>query len=356
MIETLQMLIGKLPPVLGGVGLVAGAVIALVIINRVLQRNSQDATGSKFRNQLIMLGASFIGVLMVILALPVSSDTQSQLLTLVGIITSATIALSSTTLLGNAMAGIMLKSVRNFRSGDFIQVQDHFGRVSERGLFHTEIQTLDRDLITLPNLFLTTHPVRVIRKSGTIISATVSLGFEVPRGRIEKLLLRAAGEVGLQEPFVQVLDLGNFSVTYRVAGLLTETKQLVAYKSRLKGAMLDALHTGGVEIVSPAFVNTKALDRDRQIIPNPTQPVFSPGADAAPVEVVFDKAEDAASLSSLRQQRDQLKEEIKVSRQAAKDADDGQEQELIRQRIERLESLLQHVDTLINEQAAKETE
>lgn len=74
------------------------------------------------------------------------------------------------------------------------------------------------------------------------------------------------------------------------------------------------------------------------------------------MEVVFDKAEDAASLSSLRQQRDQLKEEIKVSRQAAKDADDGQEQELIRQRIEQLESLLQHVDTLINEQAAKETE
>ena len=153
MIETLQMLIGKLPPVLGGVGLVAGAVIALVIINRVLQRNSQDATGSKFRDQLIMLGASFIGVLLVILVLPVSSDTQNQLLTLLGIITSATIALSSTTLLGNAMAGIMLKSVRNFRSGDFIQVQDHFGRVSERGLFHTEIQTLDRDLITLPNLF-----------------------------------------------------------------------------------------------------------------------------------------------------------------------------------------------------------
>ena len=51
-----------------------------------------------------------------------------------------------------------------------------------------------------------------------------------------------------------------------------------------------------------------------------------------------------------------MKEEIKVSRQAAKDADDGQEQELIRQRIEQLESLLQHVDTLINEQAAKETE
>ena len=63
-----------------------------------------------------------------------------------------------------------LRAVRNFRMGDFIRVAEHFGRVSERGLFHTEIQTENRDLTTLPNLFLVTHPVTTIRTSGTIVS------------------------------------------------------------------------------------------------------------------------------------------------------------------------------------------
>jgi len=37
-------------------------------------------------------------------------------------------------------------------------VGDYFGRVTERGLFHVEIQTEDRDLATLPNMFLVSQP------------------------------------------------------------------------------------------------------------------------------------------------------------------------------------------------------
>lgn len=92
---------------------------------------------------------------------------------------------------------------------------EHFGRVSKRGLFHTEIQTEDRDLITLPNLYLVSHPVTTVRNSGTIISSTVSLGYDVPRGRIEASLLRAAQNAGLQDPFVRIFELGDFSVSYR---------------------------------------------------------------------------------------------------------------------------------------------
>ena len=52
----------------------------------------------------------------------------------------------------------MLRTVRNFRAGDFIRVNDQFGRVTDRGLFHVEIQTADSDLITLPNLYLAAEP------------------------------------------------------------------------------------------------------------------------------------------------------------------------------------------------------
>ena len=63
------------------------------------------------------------------------------MLGLLGLVLTGIIGLSSTSFVSNAMAGLMLRSVGSFRSGDFIEVQGNFGRVSARGLFHTEIQT-----------------------------------------------------------------------------------------------------------------------------------------------------------------------------------------------------------------------
>ena len=45
---------------------------------------------------------------------------------------------------------------------------------SPPNLLHTEIQNEDRQLVTLPNLFLVTHPVTTVRPSGTIVAARVS--------------------------------------------------------------------------------------------------------------------------------------------------------------------------------------
>jgi small-conductance mechanosensitive channel len=138
---------------------VAAVAITLFVVHRLLERTRGPAEFSSFRNQLIMLGLTLVGGLLVILVLPIGEATRGQLLSLIGILFSAAIALSSTTLLGNALAGLMLRVMRNFRMGDFIQVGEHFGRVSDRGLFHTEIQTQYRELTTLPNLYVVTHPV-----------------------------------------------------------------------------------------------------------------------------------------------------------------------------------------------------
>jgi len=221
-----------------------GVILILVVASRVLTWQSRRASNVRFRNQLIMAGLSFIGLVVLIIVLPVDASVRGQMLTLVGIIISVTISLSSSTFLGNALAGVMLKSVRHFRSGDFVKVGEHFGRVSERGLFHTEIQTPSRDLTTLPNLYLATTPVTVVRSSGTIVDATVSLGFDIPHGKVEALLMNAAKQTELEDPFVQVLELGDFSVTYRVAGLLEDTKRLLTFRSRLRVACSIACTKG----------------------------------------------------------------------------------------------------------------
>jgi len=294
--------------------------ILLFVVYRIFER-STAADGHQARNQLILFALSGAGLLLVILVMPIGDSTRGQILGLIGIVLSAGIALSSTTFLGNAMAGVMLRAVKNFRMGDFIRTGDHFGRVSERGIFHTEIQTEDRELTTLPNLYLVTHPVTTIRSSGTIVSATVSLGYDVQRAKIAELLLEAATNAGLNEAFVQVLELGDFSVTYRVAGLLEEVKQIITAHSRLRGCVMDALHEGKVEIVSPTFMNTRALGDSKKFIPRKQRGDPSlEELESALEAVVFDKAEEAESIEALKQQRKDLSEQIAALEKKIEDA------------------------------------
>jgi len=245
-----------------------------------------------------VLFAALVGSVLValILALPISDGLQGSLLSFLGLLITGAIALSSTTFVGNAMAGLMLRSVRNFRPGDFVRVGEHFGRVSEVGLLHTEIQTEDRDLTTLANLYLVQNPVTVVSASGTIISSTVSLGYDVDEADVEAALLDAANRSELADPFVQVRELGDFSITYRVCGFLADVKYLISNRTKLNRNVLAALHERDVEIVSPSFVNYRRL-RDEAFIPNsvPRSERNSSSSEVRPEDLMFDKAEQAES-------------------------------------------------------------
>ncbi|NCF73878.1 MAG: mechanosensitive ion channel [Gammaproteobacteria bacterium] len=286
----------SLVPTLG----TAAAVVALLTaINWFLQRRWKENADLQFRFQLIMLALTFAGILTIILALPVNDATRGQLLSLIGILLSAAIALSSTTFIGNIMAGIMLKAVRSARPGDFITVADLTGRITEMGLLHTEVQTEFRDLVTVPNMYMVTQPMQVVRASGTIITAEVSLGYDVSHVRASKILCEAAAAAGLNDAFVHVRQLGDFSVTYRVAGLLEDVKSLISARSGLREAMLDALHANAIEIVSPNFMNTRAVADDKHYIPEPTRERTRAQRTQAE-DVIFDKAEEAASVEGIR--------------------------------------------------------
>lgn len=271
---------------------------------------------------LVMLALTAGAIVGLVLALPVSDTLRGQLLALLGLVLTGVIALSSTTFVANAMAGLMLRAVGNFRPGDWVQVGNQFGRITERGLFHTELQTEDRDLATLPNLYLVTQPVSVVRASGTIVSTTLSLGYDLDHARIEALLVAAGRASGLDDPFVQILELGSFSVSYRIAGFLPDVKHLLSVRSRLRAQVLDTLHGAGVEIVSPTFMNQRPLAADARFVPPPrTERAVAPEG-VAPEEIIFDKANLKASLQALRGEGQRLREEIEALESAARGSDE----------------------------------
>lgn len=274
--------------------------------------------------QITMLVASVVGAVVIALALPVSDSSRNQVISLIGLLLSGVIAFSSTTIVSNLMAGVMLRFTKSFRTGDFIRVAEHAGRVAERGLFDTEIQTEQRELVSLANTYLITHPVTVVRSSGTIISANMSLGYDVHHSRIRKLLLAAARNSGLEEPFVQVIELADFAISYRVSGLLTNVKSMLTARSNLNKEILDSLHGDGVEIVSPGFINQRRLGEGRVFVP--ASVIEVPASEqSSPEDLVFDKAEQAERREKAILD---LKEELRGLEEQAKEVEGEERQRL----------------------------
>ncbi len=304
----------------------------LMFLNQHFRKRWKDNPDLQFRFQLIMLVLTMAGVLAVIIALPVNDVLRGQLLSLIGILLSAAIALSSTTFIGNILAGIMLKAIKSVRPGDFITVGDLTGRVTEMDLLHTQVQTEFRDLVTVPNLFMVTQPLHVVRKSGTIVGCKLSLGYDVHHERVTEILLAAASGVGLKDAFVQVTDLGDFSISYRIAGLLEDVQSLISARSDLRKAVLDALHGAGIEIVSPNFMNTQTLAEGQRFMPEQASSRGNRGKNRAPgtraEEVAFDVAKEAASIEELRSALESVEKDL----DALKDAE-GNDNEAARERL-----------------------
>ncbi len=336
--ETLKQLYSSLSHLLPSVLAITFVVMAIWLANRLLLHRKKGLTrDARFPRVIAMLLLIALGIAIIILTLPVSDKMRTQLSQLFGLLLTAVIALSSTTFVANAMAGLMLRAVRNFRPGDFIHIGTQFGRVTDRGFFHTEIQTEERNLTTLPNLFVISQPITVVRASGTIISATVSLGYDNPHSVIETLLIEAALDAELTDPFVQITDLGDFSVTYRIAGFLSDAKQILTARSNLRAMMLDTLHDGGIEIVSPTFMNQRRFESDARSVPPEAYSRFdriAAAQDNIPEELIFDKAERAEKLQQIEEIHVELIEEVALLECEVKDAGDDKINQLQR-RLER---------------------
>lgn len=325
-------------------------VTAVLWVAHMLLIVRQGELGSEklFPRLLTMMGMTLVGMVMIVLALPVESDTRNQIIGLIGLVISAVFAFSSGNIFANLMAGILLRVTSPFRVGDFIQVGEHFGRVAERGLFDTEVQSENRELIAFPNTFLVTNPISTVRNSGAIVSASLSLGYDLNHHIIRPLLLEAASASGLEEPFVHVKELGDFSISYRVSGVLTEVKGLITARSNLRIAVLNILHREGIEIVSPGFMNQRVLDGSEKILPEVATRKEKRTASAENVvaeEVMFDKAEQAEQFNL---EKSQLLQSITALEEQLKDVDKD-EKSVISLEIEHLKEQMVTLELIISE-------
>jgi small-conductance mechanosensitive channel len=294
---------------------------SLLVLSRLSQR-AAEIDGRSLILQLVFWGSGLAVIVALIVALPLEADVRGQILSLIGVVLTAIIALSSTTFVSNAMAGIMLQATRPFKPGDFILVNGVFGRVTRRALVSTRIQTETRDFTNLPNLLLVTHPVTVQHREGTIIQADVSLGYDIHHSLAEHELLKAAASAGLTDPYVLVAELLDHAVVYRAAGFLEDVVNPLTARSQLRQKMLDELHAAGIEIASPNIVAQRQQSGDTQTLPEKVLAKVARNPVQKPETKIFDRAHAAANTEAVREEIREIKAEIDTQEEQIKTASD----------------------------------
>ncbi|MGM0407483.1 MAG: mechanosensitive ion channel domain-containing protein, partial [Bacteroidota bacterium] len=333
-------------------GLVLFIIIMLLIANRwIFNRIKSTKDSLIITRQTISILLILTGVLAFILTLPIEKELKGQLLGFLGIIISAAIALSSTTLLGNLMAGLMNNSMERYKMGDLINIGDLTGRVTRKNIFHTEIQLEDSNFVTIPNLYIASNPVKLTRKSNSVISCTVSLGYDVPQSKIEKSLKEAALDAGLTDPYVYIIQLGDFSVSYKIHGFLEDANKYFSTTSLLNSKVMDHLHKNNIEIVSPSFTNRRSVDETTFIPKVIVKKEETEKEEKSPEELIFDKATEAEAIENKREYLEEIEQKIEHLSTQNKEIKGNKEQiEENKKAIKRMKAIQQKIKENIEQE------
>lgn len=300
----MEPFINLLKSLLEPVSIIFILVIVLFINSWIFKKAKSTKLYSNILKNSIAALVVFVGLVVLILSFPIDKALKGQILSFLAIIVSAGIALSSTTVLGNLIAGIMNNSMNRFRNGDLIKIGDFQGRVTKKSIFHTEIQLEDSNFITIPNLYIATNPVKLTRKTDTVISTSVSLGYDISRTKIEDSLKEAAILTGLTDPYVYIVSLGDFSVVYKIHGFLEDSSKYFSATSLLNANVMDVLHKGNIEIVSPTFMN-QINANEKTFIPKEIAKSKNTNNETVPEDLIFD---EAIKSEEIENKKDKIKE------------------------------------------------
>jgi small-conductance mechanosensitive channel len=119
------------------------------------------------------------------------------------------------------------------------------------------------------------------KEKGLILPTTVNIGYDAPWRKVHELLLGAAertqGLLRDPAPFVLQRSLDDFFVTYELNAYTDNPQEMMRLHSDLHQNIQDAFNEGGVEIMSPHYMQVR--DGNKVAMPESyLPPDYVPGA------------------------------------------------------------------------------
>ncbi|BDC45832.1 mechanosensitive ion channel family protein [Paraburkholderia terrae] len=196
-----------------------------------------------------------------IVAYPYIPGSESAAFKGISIFIGLVISLGSSTAISNLIAGYMMTYRRVFKVGDRVKVGDVTGQVIAVRLQVTHLRTIKNEEVTIPNSQILNGDVTNFSSMadtlGLILHTTVGIGYETPWRQVEAMLRQAAertsGVLREPQPFILLIKLGDFSVTYELNVYIRDPHMIARINADLHRHILDVFNEYGVQIMTPAY-------------------------------------------------------------------------------------------------------
>ncbi|WP_281613876.1 mechanosensitive ion channel family protein [Flammeovirga sp. SubArs3] len=205
---------------------------------------------------------------MVIMVFPLLPGAESNEFKGISVFVGVLLSIGSTSVITNAISGIVITYMRRFNIGDWIKAGDIMGEVVERSLFVTRLRTSKNEIVTIPNSKIsesqTINYSQPINRYKLIIHTTVTIGYDVPWRKVHGMLKEAAeltdGLLAGEIPFVLQTSLDDFYVSYQLNAYTKQPEKMARIYSRLHQNIQDIFSREDVEIMSPHYRANRADD------------------------------------------------------------------------------------------------
>jgi small-conductance mechanosensitive channel len=202
-----------------------------------------------------------IWIFAIVVAYPYFPGSGTDAFKGVSVLLGVMISLGSAGLVNQIMSGLVVVYSRALKPGEFVQVGDDFGVVSDVGMLSTKLVTRKQEEITIPHAVLvgakTVNYSRHAAGGEAKVSTTVTIGYDAPWRQVHELLLYAANHTtGVRKepaPRVWQRALSNFYVEYELLVSLDHPEDRLPILSELHMHIQDAFNEASVQIMSPAF-------------------------------------------------------------------------------------------------------
>jgi small conductance mechanosensitive channel len=157
--------------------------------------------------------------------------------------------------LSGVASGVMLVVFRPIKVGDFVSVNGVMGTVKDISIFTTELATLDNVQIIMPNTSvwsstITNYSVYDRRRAEWIFGVAYGADLAKAEQIIKDTILGDPRSLTDPEPFIQVNNLGDFSVDFLVR-VWVPAAAYFQYQADMKRLVKEAFDAGGIDIPFP---------------------------------------------------------------------------------------------------------
>ena len=167
----------------------------IVRLYRIIIQRAAGSVPSGLLSSLQQIGSWAIWILGSIIVLS-QLDVPINMLLLILFLGGSALIVAYRNILTDMAASQFISTYQSFKVGEWIQVQDYYGRVVERNLIQTKILTSDNEIVVVPNsTLLRRSVVNRSRSGGLRVQVPVTVDGKFDLKEVEKNLLDIGQEM-----------------------------------------------------------------------------------------------------------------------------------------------------------------